>query len=107
MRLAQATFFEWVAALLLSALERSVLRLPALLNRGMLRRFGWLAPKKGERSPRQPWDRTSLFAAPKTAPIWCIRFIPSQGTNIPMRVRLICTPDMAIFAGFAMRKRET
>jgi hypothetical protein len=107
MRLAQTTFFEWVAALLLCALERSVLQLTAPLNRRMLRRFGWLAPKKGGRSPRQPWDRTSRFAAPKTAPTWFIKFIPSQGTNIPMRVHSICTPDMAIFAGFATCKRET
>jgi len=84
-----------------------VLRLTVLLNPGMLRRCGWLAPNKGGRLPRQHWDRTSRFVPPKTARIWFIKFIPMQVTNTPTRVRSICTPDTVIFAASDTRRRET
>src|SRR5258708_31895650 len=97
MRLAQATFFEWVAALLVCALERSVLRLTALLNCGMLRRFGWLAPQKGERTPPQPGGKKSRFPAPQTAPLSRPKVIPFPRTNIPLPSPLIFKPDIALF----------
>ena len=107
MRLAQATFYEWVAGLSLCAREQSVPRLTVLLNRGMLRWCGWLVPNKGGRLPQQHWDRTSRFVPPKTARIWFIKSIPRRGTNTLTRVRSNCTPGTAIFAASDTRRRET
>src|SRR5258708_3392060 len=63
-------------------------------------------PKSGGGLPRQPWDRMSRFVPPKIAPISFIKFIRLPDTNTPTRARSICTPDTAIFAAFATRRRE-
>src|SRR5258708_28913201 len=63
---------------------------------------------------RQPWDRTSRFAAPKTAPIWCIRFIPSQGTNKSdapdgrdrKSTRLNSSHQIISYAVFCLKKKK-
>src|SRR5713226_4742106 len=76
-------------------------------RRNRARRGVWSPPKRGGGLPRQPWDRMSRFVPPKTAPISFIKFIWLPDTNTPTRARSICTPDTAIFAVFATRRRET